>query len=143
MSIGTGAIVLTGRLLVATYFGPMAGIRHVRNSSAYEGAARSSGFPIPEIGGWPTGLWLLAGSASIALGVWPDVGSLMLAAFLIPAAYFLHPFWKLDDQTERRTQRSSFERNMMMLGAFLVMFGTFVTLGHALRFAITGPFFHF
>jgi hypothetical protein len=37
-----------------------------------EGYAKQMNFPLAAIAGWPTGLWLIAGSLSIALGVWPD-----------------------------------------------------------------------
>ena len=30
------------------------------------------------------GAWLLAASLSIALGIWPDLGSLMVAVFVVP-----------------------------------------------------------
>ena len=55
-----------------------------------EGYAKQMNFPLPAIAGWPTGLWLIAGSLSIALGVWPDVGSLMIIAFLLPALVYFH-----------------------------------------------------
>src|SRR5205823_2623757 len=84
-------------------------------------------------------LWLLAGSVPIALGIWPDVGALMFALFLVPAALYLHAYWKLDDPAARRTQQSSFLRNLMMLGSSLLAFGTFATLGGALRFTLTAP----
>lgn len=67
--------------------------------------ARQTGFPIPAIAGWPVGLWLLAGALSVAVGVWPDLGSLMIAAFVVPAALFFHAFWKVEDQTQRQTER--------------------------------------
>lgn len=80
--------------------------------------------------------WLIAASVSVALGIWPDVGSLMFVAFLVPATVFLHWFWSIEDPALRRTQESAFYRNVMMLGASVVMFGTFASLGEALRFAI-------
>ena len=60
-----------------------------------------------------------------------------------PAATFFHAFWKIDDPAARRTQQSSFYRNVMMLGSSLVTFGTFASLGGALRFALTAPLFKF
>lgn len=109
----------------------------------YEGHAKKTGFWIPVITGWPVGLWLLAGSLSIALGVWPDLGSLMIAAFVVPAALFFHAFWEVGDQTQRRTQRDSFWRNVVFFAASMMMFGMFVSLGPALRFTVTPPLFRF
>jgi uncharacterized membrane protein YphA (DoxX/SURF4 family) len=42
--------------------------------------------PIPGLAGWPTGLWMAGGGLSIAVGIWPEIGALMIAAFAIPAA---------------------------------------------------------
>jgi hypothetical protein len=47
----------------------------------------------------------------------------------------------LEDETQKMSQL--FYRNLVILGAAVVFFGTFVTLGSELRFAITPPFFDF
>jgi putative oxidoreductase len=143
MSVAAGLVVLAGRILIAIFFGAFAGVGHLRRSAMYEEAAKLARFPIPAIAGWPTGVWLLAGSVSIVFGIWPDVGALMFAAFLVPAALFLHAYWRLDDPAARRTQRSSFYRNVMMLGSSLVMFGMFASFGGAVRFTLTPPLFRF
>ncbi len=143
MTVPAGVIVLVGRILFTAFFGPVAGVGHIRRSPMFEGYAKSAGFPVPAVAGWPAGVWLLAGSASIALGVWPDVGSLMIAAFVVPAALFFHTFWKIEDQAQRQTQTTYFWRNVVMLAASLMMFGTFVSLGPALRFTVTAPLFKF
>lgn len=143
MSDATGAITLAGRILFAYFFGAVAGMGHIRRTKMMEGYAKSMGFPIPAIAGWPVGVWLIAGAASIALGVWPDLGALMIAAFLIPAALFFHAFWRLEDLQQKQPQTQFFWRNMIGLGACAMMFGTFVALGDALRFTITRPLFNF
>jgi len=143
VTAATGLINLAGRILFAYFFGAVAGIGHFRRSKMMEGYAKSTGFPIPAIAGWPVGVWLIAGAASIALGIWPDLGALMIAAFLIPAALFFHAFWQLEEQTQKQTQTMFFWRNMIGLGACAMMLGTFVALGPALRFTITAPLFNF
>jgi len=143
MSAATGIINLIGRVLFAYFFGAVAGVGHIRRSKAMEGYAKSTGFPVPAIAGWPVGLWLIVGAASIAIGVWPDIGALMIAAFLIPAAVFFHAFWKLEDPGQRQPQTQFFWRNMIGLGACAMMFAMFVALGHALRFTVTAPLFTF
>src|ERR671919_498701 len=70
---------LAGRIIIALFFGVMAGgMGHIANSKGMEAYARAMRFPIPAIAGWPTGLWLLAASISIGFGIWADVGALML-----------------------------------------------------------------
>jgi len=78
---------------------------------------------------------------SMVLGVWPDVGALMMAAFLIPTTLFFHAFWTFSDATQRRTQQSNFYRNISLFGATLALFALFSVVG-AGRFAITEPLFN-
>lgn len=143
MSVEAGAIVLLGRILFVIFFGAVAGVAHIRQGEMMRGYARSQGFPIPYLAGWPAGVWLIAASLSILLGVWPDIGSLMIAAFVTPAALFFHKFWAQEDAMQKQNQTQLFYRNMIALGASFMLFGMFVTLGPELRFTITAPFFSF
>jgi putative oxidoreductase len=141
MSDAAGIIQLIGRFLFAGYFAFVGAGFHIAMSKVAEGYAGSAGFPIPAIAGWPTGIWMVAGALSIALGIWPDIGALMIAAFAIVAAAYFHRFWELDDQMQKQTQQQLFGRNVIIVGACLVMFAFFTAAGDALRYAITGPAF--
>jgi putative oxidoreductase len=143
MSDGAGVAVLIGRLVFAYYFGVVAGIGHFKKDQMMRGYAQQAGFPVPAVAGWVAGVWLIVGAVSVGLGVWPDVGSLMIGAFVIPATLFFHRFWSFEDEAQRTVQASAFYRNLVIFGASLVFFGTFVTLGSELRFTITAPLFHF
>jgi uncharacterized membrane protein YphA (DoxX/SURF4 family) len=143
MSAATGAIVLGGRILFASFFGAVAGVGHIRRSDQMVEYSKGVGFPVPSIAGWPTGLWLIAGAVSIALGIWPDVGALMIAAFLVPAAWYFHRYWTMSDPMQKMTQTQLFWRNVIGLGACALMFGTFAALGPALRFSVTSALFDF
>lgn len=138
MSAGAGAIILIGRVLFSIFF-LRSGWGHLTKREGMIGYAERAGLPVPYLAGWPSGVWLLAASGSIALGIWPDIGALMVGAFVIPAAWYFHRFWTIDDPGQRQTQSSSFYRNIEILGASLVMFGLFEWAGDALRFALTGP----
>jgi uncharacterized membrane protein YphA (DoxX/SURF4 family) len=142
VSVGAGIIELIGRVVFSIYFA-YAGRGHIQNSARYEGFARSANFPIRGVGGWPSGVLLIAGAVSVALGIWPDIGCLFIAAFLTPAAWYFHRFWTIGDPDQRRPQQQLFFRNVITLGACLAMFALFVTLGHALRYTITTPAFSF
>ncbi|MEA2550886.1 MAG: putative oxidoreductase [Actinomycetota bacterium] len=143
MSGGTGVAVLIGRLLFAYFFGVVAGIGHFKKDQQMRGYAVQAGFPVPAVAGWVAGVWLIVGAASVGLGIWPDLGALMIGAFVIPATLCFHRFWSLGDEALKTSQRQAFDRNILILGASLVFFGTFVTLGSELRFAITAPLFNF
>jgi uncharacterized membrane protein YphA (DoxX/SURF4 family) len=139
MSTGAGVVVLIGRVLFSTFF-VRSGWGHLTKGKGMIGYAETAGLPVPLLAGWPSGVWLLAASASIALGIWPDVGALMIGAFVIPAAWYFHRYWTIEDPTQRQAQSSSFYRNIEILGASLVMFGLFGWAGSSLRFTLTGPF---
>jgi putative oxidoreductase len=137
-----GVAVLIGRLVFAYFFGVVAGVGHFKRDQMMRGYAKTVGFPIPAVAGWVAGVWLVAGAVSVGVGIWPDLGSLMIAAFVIPATAFFHRFWTFDDEAQKTSQRTAFYRNLVIFGASLVFFGTFVTLGSELRFTLTGPLFH-
>jgi putative oxidoreductase len=143
MSDGTGVAVLIGRLVFAYYFGVVAGVGHFKRDKMMRGYAQQAGFPLPALAGWVAGVWLIFGAVSVGLGIWPDLGSLMIAAFVIPATLFFHRFWTFEDAAQKTSQTQAFYRNLVIFGASLVFFGTFVALGSELRFTITAPLFDF
>jgi len=63
----------------------------------------------------------------------------MIAAFVIPAAWWFHRFWEVGDPMQKQTKQILFFRNLTFLGASIALFGLFATVGDGLRFAITGP----
>lgn len=142
MSEAAGVVVLIGRIGFAFFFGAVAGSGHFKRDQMMRGFAEQAGFPVPAIAGWVADAWLILGATSVAAGIWPDVGALMIGAFVIPAALFFHRFWTLEDQ-ERMSKTQLFYRNVIALGAALVLFGTLVTLGPEQRFRITAPLFDF
>jgi putative oxidoreductase len=144
VSDAAGAFVLAGRILFALFFGVVAGVTgHVRQSKGMEAYAKSMRFPIPAISGWPTGLWLAVGSISVGFGIWGDVGALMIAAFLIPAAAWFHRFWQLEDDMQKMMQTGFFYRNVIALAMSIVLFAIFAEFGSDLPFTITDSVFDF
>ena len=140
MSDAAALIFLLGRILL-----PMpllsAGIPfHVMKSEMAEGYARQMGFPVPAVAGWPTGIWMTAGSLSVILGVWGDVGALMMAAFVVPAAAWFHRFWQAPEE-QKMMQTGFFYRNAAILGGSLIAFAVFTTVGHDLSFTLTDLLF--
>jgi putative oxidoreductase len=144
VSTTAALIFLAGRVLFGLFFAMVAGVGgHIRNTKMLEGFARSAGFPLAAIAGWPTGLWLVAGGTSVTLGIWPDVGALMIAAFVVTAAAFFHRFWEIDDHMQKLTQQQLFFRNVIAFAMTLVLFSSFVSFGSDLGYMITGPLFDF
>jgi len=135
MSTAASAILFVGRVLFVGLFMSTA-VNHIRGRDRYVAIAKGR-IPIPYVAGWPAGVWLLLADASLVLGVWPDIGTLMLAAFLVPITILFHPFWAISDPAQRRTQEMNFYRNVSLVGAALALFALFSVVGPG-RFAITG-----
>jgi uncharacterized membrane protein YphA (DoxX/SURF4 family) len=131
-----GIFLLAGRVLFSSLFA-FSAWGHMRRHPQYVGIAQGK-LPIAFVAGVPTGVFLLLASVSVVAGIWADIGALMIAVFLAPAALLFHPFWKFSDPTARRTQQSSFLRNVTLLGAALALFALFAAAGHV-PFAVTGP----
>lgn len=139
MSTTASVILLLGRIFFVAMF-VNAAQGNIVNHQRYLTLAKGK-LPLPFVAGWPVGAWQMVGILSVVLGIWPDVGVLMIAAFLVPTTLLFHPFWTFPDPTERRTQRGYFLRNVSLLGATLALFAFFTVAGPGL-FAITGSFFN-
>ena len=108
-----GIFLLAGRVLFSSLFAFSAWGHHAPASPVR--GNRPGKLPIAFLAGVPTGAYLLLAAVSIVAGIWADVGALMIAAFLAPAALLFHPFWTYSDPATRRTQLGSFLRNVTLL----------------------------
>lgn len=61
---------------------------HVKSHAALVGYTASTSFPVPYLGGWPTGVVLAAIAVLVALGT--TVGFIAAAAFLAITAVYFH-----------------------------------------------------
>jgi putative oxidoreductase len=142
MSDAAGAVLLAGRIVVSLFFFFSASF-HLFQGAQAEGYAKSVGFPWPKLAGWPSGLYLLAAATSVSVGIWPDLGALLIGLWVIPTALWFHAFWKLEDQMQRMSQMQLFWRNVTFLGMAIALLAVFAGLGDAVRFTVTGPLFSF
>ena len=62
---------------------------------------------------------LVAGSL-LAIGRFPRLSALALAATLVPTTLAGHPYWETEDEKERAQQRVHFLKNLTMLGGLLI-----------------------
>jgi putative oxidoreductase len=139
VSDAAGIIDLVGRVLFGVYFVFTGAGFHIQKSRMAEEYARAMRFPLRGLAGWPTGLWMVAGGLSVAVGIWPDIGALMIAAFAVPAAAWFHRFWEVQDPMQRQFQQGYLGRNVIIVGACLALFAHFAAAGDALRYTVTGP----
>jgi putative oxidoreductase len=129
---------LIGRLLfVAIFF--VSAPRHVLRREGMAAYARSAGAPLPMLMVPLTGVLIGAGGILVAIGAWPDLGAALLVAFLLPAAYWMHAFWKESDPQMRANQQAQFMKNVSIAGGALALIG-FYNLSSA-GWHLTGPLF--
>jgi uncharacterized membrane protein YphA (DoxX/SURF4 family) len=115
-------VLLIGRVVFSFFF-LYSGFNHLTKLSMYAQYAGASGVPAPTVLTALSGLMLLAGGLSILLGVKPQWGSLLIAAFLIPAAFTVHKFWGIADPMMAANQAAHFWKNIALTGACLMFYG--------------------
>jgi len=113
-------LLLVGRIIFGGFFF-YSGINHFAKFGMMSQYAKTKGVPFPAIAQGLTGLMLLLGGLSIAFGIYPFVGLVLLVAFLVPVSLKMHNFWKLEDPQVRMADKVNFTKNMALLGAVLML----------------------
>lgn len=132
-------VILIGRILfVLLFFGSAFG--HLTQTSGMAEYAKSRGVPMPEVAVIGSGVLMVLGGLSVLLGLWADLGALLLLIFLVPTAVLMHPFWKETDAQTKQMEQIQFLKDMSLAGASLMLFGFFVQ-NEDLGLVITGPLF--
>ncbi len=132
-------VLLVGRILFAILF-VFSGLGHFQRHRMMVEYARQAKVPFAELASPVTGLMIVVGGLGVACGVWGDLAALLLVAFLIPTAFFMHRFWGVDAQTQMM-QMPHFLKNISLAGASLVLFYLFHEGGDNLPYTLTGPLF--
>ncbi|CAL9567516.1 DoxX family membrane protein [Streptomyces sp. enrichment culture] len=133
-------LVLIGRILFALPFLAFAA-NHLTKTHYMAGYAQSKGLPAPKPATLLSGVLLLLGGLSILLGVWADLGALLLLVFLIPTALVMHAFWKEDTPDGRQAEMTHFLKDIGLAGAALMLLAFFSFVGDELGLTVTGPLF--
>src|ERR671918_2153766 len=110
-------VFLIGRILFAVPF-VLGGLTNHFSRQGVE-YARAYGAPAPELMVPLSGVAIVAGGLSVALGIWADLGALVLAAFALSVTVFMHAFWKEQDEQGQANQFAHFVKNVAMAGGAL------------------------
>jgi uncharacterized membrane protein YphA (DoxX/SURF4 family) len=113
-------IFLVGRLLLGGYF-VFNAFNHFSNVAMMTGYAQSKGVPAAKAAVLFSGLLLLVGGLSILLGVYPMIGTLAIALFLLTVTFMMHAFWKVQDPMARMGEMVNFTKNLALLGGTLML----------------------
>lgn len=130
-------IVLIGRILFTVLFLASA-LGHFTQTQGMAMFAESMGVKPGRPLVLLTGVQILVGALMALLGVWADIGMLLIAAFVLPTAFLMHPFWKMEGEMAQ-LQQSQFMKNIALGGAAIMLFGLIAYAGDDLGLMITGP----
>jgi putative oxidoreductase len=133
-------LVLIGRILFAAIFLSSA-VGHLTQTKMMAGYASSKGVPAAGPATFGSGLLLLAGGLSVLLGIWADLGALLLVIFLVPTAVLMHGFWKEKEPQTRQLEMINFQKDIALAGAALALFALIAHTGTDLGLTVTGPLF--
>jgi len=112
--------LLAGRLLFGGLLAFM-GLNHFRNLESLSAYTESQGIPCARIAVIVSGLMLLGGGLSVALGLYPMVGTALLVAFFVAVTPEMHGFWTVDDPQQRQQEMNNFLKNLALLGGSLIL----------------------
>ena len=115
------AILIIGRILFGALF-LLSGIGHFAKLEAMVGYAKYKKLPAAKFGVLISGLFFLIGGIYIILGLWVDLGALLLAITLILTAFIFHNFWKESDATAKMNEQIAFNKDLSLAGAALILF---------------------
>ena len=119
-------VFIVGRVLFALLF-IGSGIGHFRALEAMTGYAKYKKVPAAKASVIGSGLLILAGAVSVALGIYPALGALALVIFLVPTAFLMHGFWNETDPQSKMNEQIAFNKDIALAGAALVLFYIFST----------------
>src|ERR1700756_1772642 len=111
---------LLGRLIFGGYF-IMSGINHFKNKGQMTQYTAAKSVPKPEVAVTATGAALIAGGASILLGVKPKLGAAGLVGFLVGVSPIMHDFWKHEDPQQRMNETINFMKNLALAGGAMAL----------------------
>lgn len=133
-------VFLIGRILFAAVF-LGSSVAHLTDRGAMAGYAESRGVKPGQPAVWVSGGQILLGGLSAVLGVWMDVGAILLALFTVSTAVFMHAFWGEKDPTTRQQEMIQFMKDVALAGASLILLFLVWELGDDTPLTITDPLF--
>ena len=115
------AVLLIARILFSIMF-VMSGLNHLTKADHMVPYAQMKGVPMPKLSVQLSGLLLFLGGLSVILGVWTDLGALVLAVLLVVMAVKMHDFWTQSDPQAKQTEMIGFMKNIGLAGGALFIF---------------------
>jgi len=133
-------VVLIARILFVWVF-VVSAIGHFTALEQMSGFAKARGVPLAKPAVLLSGVAMLAGAVSVLLGIWGDLGALVLAATVLAIAFLMHHFWTETDPEAKMMDRVQFNKDLSLGGAALALFALFALVSE-LGLTVTGPLFN-
>jgi putative oxidoreductase len=115
-------LLLLGRVLFAVVFVSSGLTVHLQQREQGIQYARAYGAPAPELLVPLSGVAIIAGGLSVAVGLWADIGALLIIGFLAGITPIMHAFWKETDPQQQAIQSAMFFKNLALMGSAIVIF---------------------
>ena len=129
-------VLLIGRILFALVF-VSSGLSHLAKVDAMAGYAKFKKVPAAKFSVLVSGALMALGGLSIILGVYADLGALVIAILLFVMALKMHDFWTQTDAQAKQTEMISFFKNISMAGGALIIFAIAATDGSDYGWTLT------
>jgi uncharacterized membrane protein YphA (DoxX/SURF4 family) len=113
---------LIGRIVFGGFF-LYSGINNLRKSKSIAPYVESKGVPAPEVAVKLSALPLIAGGASLLLGVKPKFGAMAILGFLAGVSPVMHDFWRMEDPGQRANEMTNFLKNLALAGGAVALMG--------------------
>jgi putative oxidoreductase len=113
---------LLGRVLFGGYF-IASGVNHFRHTGELAQYAAAKRVPKADLAVQLTGAALIAGGASILLGVKPRLGTAAIVGFLAGVTPVMHDFWKEENPELRMNSMVNFTKNIALIGGAMSLMG--------------------
>jgi putative oxidoreductase len=111
-----------GRALFGGYF-IYSGINHFLHEKDLVQYAKAKHVPAPDAAVIASGIALVAGGTSLALGLKPKFGAASVVGFLAAVTPSIHNFWADADPNQRQNNMAHFGKNLALLSGALAFAG--------------------
>jgi putative oxidoreductase len=133
-------LFLIGRILFVVVFLGSA-VAHLTDKGAMAGYAESRGVKPARPAVLMSGAMILVGAILVVLGVWIDLGAILLGLFTLSAAVLMHNFWVEKEPGARQTEMVQFMKDLALTGAALILLYVAWSLDGGGGFTLTDPLF--
>jgi len=133
-------VFLVGRILFSLLFLNSA-VGHLTQTDAMAGYAESRGVRPARPAVLVSGVQILVGGLLVLLGIWIDLGAILLALFTFSAAVLMHGFWREKEPMARQTEMVQFLKDIALCGASLILLYLAWELEGDMGLTITDPLF--